>query len=176
MSLARIHQIDHARKEWECGKCGVKIEIGDPYLHFSVGFRGFKRVRCMKVSCFPDRATRESSLIGDVYSAMDDVDWGSLNSMDQFEEAMQGIADACDEVAQQYMDNPTYNGNDDLQEKVAVLEDISSQCSSWAPEQEEPDAGNYEGDVAEVFEDAVEEWLDNTREEAQEFVNGLETP
>jgi len=59
--MARVHHVKRSRKDQgKCGKCGDALAKGSAYRHFAPGFRGRKRVRCMKGGCSP----RPSDLTG----------------------------------------------------------------------------------------------------------------
>lgn len=102
MSLAKIQHVKSARKaQGKCEVDGTEINPGDPYKHYSVGFRGRKRVRC--VTCpDPRPSERESSLLADVYAAQESADVESITTTADAVEVIAEFSEAVREVAEQY--------------------------------------------------------------------------
>lgn len=166
MSVARVYTSKRTRKEWTCDKCGDKIPVGGSRRYYSVGFRGFERTRCVKPECMPLMSELESSLVADVYAAQEGVDLSTCNSLEDLQAALQEIADACEDVASQYEDNPMYEINYDLQERADMVRSAGDELSNWdgADLDEEPEEDTDEHD----------EWLNAARDSAQEAIDGME--
>lgn len=180
MGLAKVQYVKSARKaQGSCENCGVKIEVGDSYRHFAVGFRGFKRVRCTKPECTPTRAERESSLVSSIYDAQDSADFSECQSTDDINNVMEGIKAACEEVASQYEENPTFDNNNDLQERVDQINSAAESLDDWESsiDDEPTKDGDWNGkEDGKPFEEAHADWLDEAREAAQSAVNEMELP
>ena len=181
MSQARIYHTKVVRKDWTCGSCGAAIRKGiDGRISFAVGFRGREQTRCLKPECRPSRSTLESSAVAAVYDAMDSVDFSSCDSAEDFENAIEEIASACDEVADEYESNEMYEINYDLQERAETVRSAGDELRGWTPEGDEPEQDDFldedgEDDV-EAWEAAREQWLDEVRTSAQDAVDSMELP
>ena len=139
MSIARTYISKKVRKDWTCGKCRQPIRKGiDGRLSFAVGFRGYEQTRCLRPECKPTRSELESSAVATVYAAQDDIDYDSLQSVDDLTEARDSVVEACNEVAEEYSSNEMFDINEDLQERAQILEDAASELENWEPEGEEP--------------------------------------
>lgn len=169
MSLARIHTTKTVRKDWVCGKCGKTIKKGvDGRISFSVGFRGRERTRCTDTACYPTRAERESSMVADIYAAMDSVDYSKCNSLDDLTEAVGEVMEACEGVASEYESSEMFERNEDLQERAETLRRAAEDLEAWANDlEDEPDTED---------EDAHEAWLADAREAAENAVEEVELP
>lgn len=194
MSLARIYTTQKSRKVWTCSKCRTDLPVGSKVLSFSVGFRGVEQKRCAdKPSCAPTRAELESSQVATVYGAMDGIDWSSRETLDDLESAVQEVADACREVADEYESNEMYEINEQLQERASTLNDAADtlEGQDWkdglddepvledypvdAHAQDLPESSEEEYDE-DAFNDAHDEWLEAARTAAESFVNDVELP
>lgn len=181
MSLARIYVTKKSRKVWTCGKCRTELPIGSTVLSFAVGFRGVEQKRCDKPACYPTRAQRESSMVAEVYDAQDSFSPDEAQTLEDLETAVQEVADACSSVASQYQDNPMYDVNEDLQERVSTLEAAESDLGSWAdslesePEPEKPEDEMTPEELA-AFKAEHDEWIESARQAAREAVDGVELP
>lgn len=178
MSLARIYTTAKVRKDWTCEKCGAAIRKGiDGRISFAVGFRGYEHTRCTKAECRPTRSELESSAVGTVYAAQDDIDFSSLDSLDALTEARDSVVEAAREVASEYESNEMYEINYDLQERAETLNSAADELENWEPETDEPDEDDNEtwGDH-DSYEEAFEAWVDEARESLEGAVNDMELP
>jgi len=90
-----------------CSRCGVEIEVGDPYLFWTPGFRShYKVIRCMKPTCYPRPSERESSLMAEIMGAQESVEdslsGGGQESSSDFEELRDQVKEALESVIDQY--------------------------------------------------------------------------
>lgn len=178
MSVARIYTVKKTRKVWTCSKCLQEIPKGSPAINFAVGFRGRTQYRHDTPQCRPKTSELESSAVATVYAAMEEVDVEGLDSLDDISEAVQSVVDALEEVASEYEQNEMYEINEDLQERVSVLEDAASELGSWdASLDSEPEADDYHGPESESrYEEDHEVWLNEAKETAQDAINNIELP
>lgn len=177
MSQAKVHRAAKARKKWTCGKCGTEVQVGEPVLSFSVGFRGREQRRCDRPSCYPTRAERESSMTAPVYDAIDSADWSACQSLDDLQETLAEIAGVLNEVADEYEASEMYERNEDLQMRAETLREGVMTLESWDPGETEPvedDPKTWEGEP--TYEAAKEAWLENMREAAQQTADEVEVP
>lgn len=177
MSQAKVHRAAKARKKWTCGKCGVEVQVGEPVLSFSVGYRGREQRRCDKRECYPTRSERESSMVAPVYDAIDETDWTSIDNLEDLQGALNDIADTMREVAGEYENSEMFEKNEDLQERASLLNDAADTLESWEPNETEPNAEDPETwDEYADFDTAHEAWLQQARDEAQQTADEAETP
>jgi len=177
MSQAKVHRAAKARKVWTCGKCRATINVGEPVLSFSVGFRGREQRRCDKRECYPTRSERESSMIASVYDAIDETDWSSYDNLEDLQGALGDIAAAMREVASEYENSEMFEKNPDLQERAEVLNSAADDLENWQPNDDPPreeDPATWE--EYKSFEDAHEVWLQQMRDEAQQTADEAELP
>ena len=181
MSLAKVEQVKAARKpQGECESCGTEIKVGDPYLHFTVGFRStFKRVRCTAGPCHPRPSERESSKLAAVYAAQENAhdtirlltvegqDYDAF--IESIKEVMSGLADETREVVEEYRDaavDPNGNTfNSVAEERADTLEGAADEVENWDPDSDEPQDGESD-----------EEWVDAVKDEAYQAIDGMEMP
>lgn len=177
MSQAKVHRAAKARKVWTCGKCGTTINVGEPVLSYSVGFRGREQRRCDKASCYPTRAERESSQVASVYDVVDNLDWMGATSMEDLTDLIEQAAESMREVAQEYEQSEMYEKNPDLQERAEMLNAGADSLDGWEPNATEPTTDDPETwDEYASFEAAHEAWFDDARNEAQQTVDEVELP
>jgi len=151
MSLAKVNQIGRVRKPGKCGKCGQEVNVGDPAVRFSVGFRGFVQTRCTKTECYPKPSERESSLVSGVYAAQEDADLSTAGGLEDLETARDDVVTAIQEVAGEYENSEMFERNMDLQERAETLNSAADELEGWEPEQEEP----TEEDWKDAYPDCV---------------------
>jgi hypothetical protein len=183
MSVARVTTVAKARKaQRPCGKCRKEIKVGDPYLHFAVGFRGYKQVRCTDTACYPKVSERESSKIATIYAAQEDIDFSQLTDRDDIVAEVNQLADVIREIADEYREASTDdNGtvfNVDAEERADILDSAADECDSWEPSEEvEPCEAHTDkpDDTCDACIEA-EDVLERIRSEADDFINGLELP
>lgn len=181
MSQAKVHRAAKARKKWTCGKCGVEVQVGEPVLSYTVGFRGQERRRCDKPGCYPTRSERESSQVAPVYDAVDNANWNACENLDDLVATLNEIAEVMREVAQEYESSEMYEKNEDLQERAGMLNDSADTLEGWEPSEEQPEKdkpdedGSWFGGYLE-FEQARDAWFEQTRDEAQQTADEAEIP
>lgn len=177
MSQAKVHRAAKARKKWTCGKCGVEVQVGEPVLSFSVGFRGREQRRCDKRECYPTRSERESSMVAPVYDAIDEADWTTAETTEDLQGILQEIAGVMREVASDYENSEMFEKNEDLQERAEMLNSAADDLESWEPEDDEPDADDKSTwNDHPSHEDAWAAWFQDQSESAQQRANDAETP
>lgn len=177
MSLARITRVEKSRKEWVCGRCRGTILKGHPVLHYAVGFRGTQQHRCTKPSCYPKDSELESSMVSSVYAEIEGVDFDSMDTAEEAEQALRSVAEECAFVSSEYELNPMFDTNYELQERAAMLQDAESHLSSWSFDDDEPvedDASTW-GDAT-SYDEARETWVKAMRESAQNHLDEVELP
>lgn len=180
MSLAKVNRIGRVRKPGKCEKCGLEIEVGDPAVRFSVGFRGMTRTRCTKGECFPKPSERESSLVSSVYAAQEEADVESAGSLEELEQIRDDIATATREVAEEY--EYSESPSPDNEERAETLNSAADELENWQPEgDDEPDEDNeetwtYNGHDFEDYESAHDEWLLHARTSLEAAINEMELP
>ena len=180
MSLAKLSIIEKSRKEFECSKCGETIPKGSSTVRFSVGFRGRVQTR-HNPKCFPKPSERESSIIADIYAAQEDFDISGLETVDDITSAIGDVQSACDEVIQQYSDNPTYDGNDDLQERVSTIESARDELDQWESNIDVADPGEesemlWDEDSYESWQAHHDAYVEAMRDAANNAVDNMELP
>ena len=175
MSLAKIERVAKARKDQgTCEVCGTALPAGSPYKHYSVGFRGFKRKRC--VDCpDPKQSERESSKIAGVYAAQEEVDTSTITTIEDAKTVLSEFAEAVREVAQEYRD-----AADAVGAMGEEMEAAADTLESSADDVENTDLDEYAHDENgdEVGDDVTLEGsaLDDLRTAVQEAVDGIELP
>lgn len=172
MSMARV-TVTNARKTWTCGKCGATISPGEKRVSFKVGFRGRSQTRCDLISCYPTRGERESSLISEVFDAIDGISWAGISSGQEIREAVESVSEAIGNVLSQYEESPMFDRSDDLQERHDILTSAQTEVDQWEPQEEEPTGEDGEPDRNSP---AYETWLDETIEDARGMLDELELP
>jgi len=175
MSLAKIYTTKKSRKEWTCGKCGDKIPVGSKVISFTVGFRGKEQKRCEKISCFPLRSELESSLVSGAYAALEGVDLEGLDSLEEVQQALEEAAQGVDDVASEYEQNEMYDVNEDLQERVSILEAAAEELRNFEPDQSEPELDDFDGDE-ETYNAEYATFMESVREEAGNLLDEVELP
>lgn len=175
MSVARTYSVKKTRKAWTCTGCGGTIPVGSPAINFAVGFRGRTQYRHDTPTCRPKTSELESSAVSAVYAAQEAVDIDSLDSLEDISQAVQDVVEALEEVQQEYEQNEMYEINEDLQERVSVLESSADILGSWdASLDSEPERDDFAS--AEAFEEAHETWLGEVKETAQQAIDDIELP
>jgi hypothetical protein len=137
MSIARVTTVQKSRKPGKCEKCGIDLPVGSTYRHFKVGFRSrHVHKRCMASACSPKTSELESSMLSDVYAAMEDAEdqAGSVESVEDAQEILQVLADAIREVASAYEEASTNDDgvvfNTEAEERQQVLESAADDLES----------------------------------------------
>ena len=174
MSQARLYFTKKSRKVWNCSSCHEEIPVGSPVISFAVGFRGWEQKRCSKPGCYPTPSQRESSLVATVYAAQENADIASAGCLDDLYAIRDEIADACDEVADEYESNEMYDINYDLQERAEAIRSAGDELRNWEPENDEPEEDpEWDGDDDEP---SFEDWMEESRESLQEAINNMQLP
>jgi hypothetical protein len=163
MSVARVN-IQKARKAWTCNKCNRVIPVGQERRTWAVGFRGAKQNRCMDCPA-PQMSELESSMVSDVYAAIEGVDFDSAGRIEDLQAMIDDVIAAIDEVASDYESNEMFDKNYDLQERAEILQSASSELYGWADSLSEDDS-----------EGPFQTWLDEARQAAKDAVDNLELP
>ena len=200
MSIAKITRIDKVRKDWKCGKCGSLIRKDqDGRLSFTVGYRGLEHTRCLSIHCYPTLAERESSAVSRVYEAIEGINFGDIANLEGLYAARDAVAEACEEVAEEYETSEMFDISDHLEERVDMLRSAAQELWGWEPstegpeenpgecpecagrgEMDEDEEGNtYECDACEgcgVVDALHEPWLEDVQQELHDAVMDLELP
>lgn len=203
MSQARVYVTAKVRKDWTCGKCGAAIRKGiDGRRSFAVGFRGREQTRCMKPECTPTRGELESSAVAPVYDAIDGASFEGIDSVEDAKDILGEVRDAISEVVDEYESNEMFEINEQLQERVEILQAAADELDGWEfdGDQDPGDdeectecggsgtVGNDEGDEVDCTEcggtgylndpseQTREDWLQEVRDAAQEALDSLELP
>lgn len=181
MSQAKVYSVGAARKDQgKCGNCSTPILVGMPYRHFTVGFRSRnKQVRCMKSSCTPTRAQRESSRLSEIYEVIDAASFDDCETAEDIRGVLDEVAQAARDLAQEYADasvNPNTGAvfNADAEERGQNLEAYADELDSWdepGDEPEKPEDENDEIAMAE-YEEKYGEWLQEAKDSAQDVLDG----
>jgi ribosomal protein L37AE/L43A len=208
MSQARLYHTKKSRKVWTCSSCHEEIPVGSPVISFAVGFRGWEQKRCSKPGCYPTPSQRESSLVAGVYSAQESAEPNieSAGCLDDLYSIRDEVADACDEVADEYEGNEMYDINYDLQERAEAVRSAGDELRNWEPDEDEPQededqfqdekceecdgTGTTENDEAscthcdgtgyigerEDYDDEHDTWLEAAKESLREAISSMELP
>jgi hypothetical protein len=141
----RVTRVVKAQKEpGACGKCGKKIQKGDPYMWWKFRYGG-RRVRCP--NCPPSRADlTQNDVLGIVYDAQDtaQADVAAADSPDALQDAMIALAESIQEAmeaCQEKMDNiesgfghTEIQAYQDAEERQSSLEDWKGEAEGFSPE------------------------------------------
>jgi hypothetical protein len=182
--MARVATVDKARKSpGKCGKCGQEIPAGAGYRHWSPGFRGGKRIRCL--NCPTPRAseTTGNDKLATCYGAGEAVE----DALDAFQndgdiEALRGAVEEAAgqvrEAAEMYRESQqniedgfqhATSQSDELGEKADNLESKADEMESAASDLEEFefDEAGFEGDTSDPEglsdEDVQEEFTEEQK-------------
>lgn len=152
--MPRINRVKKCRKaQGACGKCGVEIKAGDPYIHWAFRYGG-RRVRCAKWECRPRRADLAQSKMGTVYAAQDAFSDGMTHtSADELKSAMETVEETVREVLEEYREADEAMGGHGG-ENAERADDLGS----WEPDERDED------------EETEEDWLDRINNDALEVV------
>jgi len=135
----------------------MKIKKGDPYIHWSPGFRGRKRVRCDERACYPRASERTANdKLARCYAAQENVEdamsaWVE-EDIEDLTGALESAATDIREVAEEYQEsastiNETAEGSpiaEECQEKAESLEEWASEIENLDSELEAY-SSEYEG-------------------------------
>lgn len=179
MSLARVYTTKGpVRKDGlKCGKCGRPIVKGqDRRITFAVGFRGREQTRCTDPGCHPALSERESSAVSAIYAAQESVDVSAIEAYDDFISARDDIVSTCEEVADEYENNEMYDVNSDLQERAEQVRSAGEELADWEPQDEAPDENDPETWAGVSYVDALDNWLEQTRDSLESAINDMDLP
>jgi hypothetical protein len=151
--MPRVTSVAKAQKEQgSCGKCGTKIETGQPYRWWKFRYGG-RRVRCMKPNCSP----RSSDLTGSdklsrCYAAGESIsdaidEFRKNKDIDDLRSTLEDAANEIREVGEEYRESASnvengMNGNrmpicDELEEKADNLDSKADEIEGVAGDLEE---------------------------------------
>jgi hypothetical protein len=192
--MARINRVKSARKpQGSCGRCGVAINPGDPYIHWSNratrAGRGWRRVRCTKQECFPRRSEymTTSDKLGQLMDAQDDAEAAidAAETVEDLEAALEDAAGVAHDVGEQYEESASnmeehFPGSyqvDEIREKSEMAESWAATLESGLDAEipDKPEAENY--DTEEDYDEAVEAYetaVEEARQEARDKVSECE--
>lgn len=147
--MARTTTVKAARKpQGNCGRCGKEIRKGDSYVHASPGFRSRKLVRCTDFDCRFRQSDLTTSKLSAIYAAQegaeDDIAALDADSTDKgtLEQILEAVADAADEVAQEYRDASDAwadgQGHEEWTDWAEECETYADDLRSVASDLEEP--------------------------------------
>jgi hypothetical protein len=132
--MPRVNVVAHARKpQGQCGKCGVKINKGDPYRWWKFRYGG-RRVRCMKAECSPRPSDLTSSdKISTLLAAAEDFTAELAQALDDLKSDLESSGDEAENVGSEYSDSASnvgeyFSGS----EQESNLEDMASSCEEWS--------------------------------------------
>lgn len=172
--MPRVNIIKKARKSpGKCGKCGCKIEAGQPYKHWSFrissgkAYISRKHIRCIKAECSPKQseltqsefysalyAIQETGFAGETFEALqserDDIA-GELNNLaseqdDKFNNMPEGLQQG--------------SSGQLLEERKEALESAASELES-ADIPDDPGEGEEPERSVEEVRDELTQILDN---------------
>lgn len=192
MSTAKVNVVKKARQDQgKCENCGAELKAGDGYLWFTVGFRSnWKHKRCLRSECFPRPSERESSKFASVMAAQEDFDEsvGGMYEVDEIEAAVQAVADALNELRDEYDEalGAWEYGNEQLQEKVDHYESQAYEVDGWTWDgtedwdrcdehyDEDPEFEEDGTPKCEACAEQREDWIEQVRDAARDVVNSIE--
>jgi len=179
--MPRVNAVNKCRKSpGVCGKCGVKIDVGQPYKYwaFMVGGRGGpKHIRCGKPECAPKPADlTQSEFWSAVYSLQETAFDGK--TPEDLESQRDEVAGEQEDKLSNMPDGLQQGASGELlQERADACREAQSNlegvdCSvDVEGEPEEPDAKDKE--AHEQWEKRHEEWLQEIRDELEAALNDI---
>lgn len=160
-------------KEIKCGRCGAKIEPGEQYFYFSVGFRGSKQIRCKLHS--PRQSELTGSKMSGAYAANEDLSTAlnTAGSPDDVGVALEEAGSAIEGVRDEYQESfdslpenfQNASTGEEIQEKIDGLTEYAEKLSEAADS-----ARSVSADPHDVEEPGV----DASEEERQDYEAALE--
>lgn len=160
--MPRVTFVKKAQKaQGQCGKCGVKIRIGDSCRWWKFRYGG-RRVRCAKTACAPKASDlTQSEFYSTLYSIQDSLEEAVANqSPDDMRAAadeLRGLGEECSDKRSNMPDSLQYSETGEL------LETRSDECSSRADEIES---------AADDLDNLTTDWEDYASEEGIEREEG----
>ncbi|KKK54272.1 hypothetical protein LCGC14_3086400 [marine sediment metagenome] len=193
--MARVTQVQHARKENRCGKCGTPILVGDPYRHASprahLATAGIKMVRCIKATCAFKTSDLTTSKMSGVYATQEDLQLAIdgdftpadvLNSLQEAAEAVRAVGKEYREGATNIEDgfgHETMQSQemtekaDALDEYADALENVSLDDADEFDELESETQGLEDEDRLGEIEDRQQEIRENVASTVEDAINEL---
>lgn len=175
----RVHYVGKARAARtprRCISCGHEVQPGEPYKRAEPRY-GPMLIWC--ASCTPRASQMTSSKLSTVYAAQEDFasEIEGLDNAADIEAALVTVAEAAEEVAQEYQESidampeglqegPTA---EEMREKIDLLEGYAQDLQAWSPDEDDP----REDDEEDPSEEDVETYLDTIRSSAQDAVDAL---
>lgn len=184
--MPRVNRIQKCRKSpGKCGKCGIEIKPGDPYLFwaFNPRFGGGKHIRCTKLDCGPKPSELTSSAylgaIADIQNrempgnTADELESGIEDIKNEIEQLRDEQQEKRDNMPESLQDSPT---GEMLGERADACDSAISDLESIdledlrQHEEEEPTRGDpqwleanpepqrQEGETDEHFQARYETW------------------
>lgn len=184
--MPKVTIVEKARKApGSCGRCGSKIEPGQPYKHWSFRYGG-KHIRCTKSECAPRASDLTSNdKLSTLYAAgenFDDsvVDWDGEDG-DDLKSMLQEYADEVRSVAEMYEES-AQNIEDGFQHETSQSEEqrgYAEELNSFADDieaiQYDIDDWNEEDARAEVLmELSLDEVETLTADQEEDVKNALD--
>jgi hypothetical protein len=171
--MARVTTVPKCRKPQTCGKCGEVIPVGDGYRHATPGFRGRRKVRCMKPGCMFRQSDLTTSNMSGAYAAIEGLEdeIPLVESLDDMTAAMATAAEGLREVAEMYDEASQAwgdNGHEEWDEKRDTLNDAADELENFQWEPEDGDTVSDEDDTL------TEQGIDALRAAAEEHVGGVD--
>lgn len=176
----RVHYVGKARAARtprRCISCGHEVQPGESYKRAEPRY-GPVLIWCH--SCSPRPSQMTSSKLSAVYAAQEDFasEIGSLDNATDIEAALATVAEAAEEVAQEYQDSidampeslqegPT---GEEMREKIDALEEYAQDLQAWSSDDDDP----REDDEEDPSEDDIETYLESMRSSAQDAVDSLD--
>lgn len=171
-----------AGKEIKCGRCGEKIQPGEKYFYFSVGFRGNKQIRCTKHH--PRQSELTGSKMSGAYAANESIE-DTLNdpkvTIEDIASTLETAASDIESVRDEYQDSydslpenfqngeqgETMQTNidglteyaDALNEKASEVRELESSSEEPAEDDSEAESPAEDDDLLQQAKDLAEEVL-----------------
>lgn len=156
--MPRVTFVKKAQKApGQCGKCGIKIKVGDSYRWWKFRYGG-KRVRCDKAECAPRASDlTQSEFYSTLYSIQDSLEEAisnqSADDMRSAAEELRSLGEECSDKRSNMPDSLQYSETGEL------LETRSDECSSRADEIES---------AADEMDDLTTDWEEYAEEQSIE--------
>lgn len=187
--MARVTTVTKSRTDQgTCGRCGAPLPAGTGYRWAQPGFRGRKLVRCTSSTCYFRQSELTTSHLSTVYAAQEDLqeaidawdgeDVDDLKSaLDDAAEAAQEGYDAYDEANSEWESTSGAENEEWVERRDSIetwqeaLRDVDFEDK---PEPEEPDEDVGADEAKAEHEEAIENWVDECRQKAQDACDELE--
>lgn len=184
----------------KCGKCGQPIEVGQPYLWYTVGFRGYPQYR--HINHQPKPSELESSRVADIIAAIEDAQ-DQIDNIDadnrddaesQAQEILQSVQDVIDEVKEEYAEADRAMGDSQATQAYERYETLdANDLGSFSLQASDPEGcgdawkGDSDDDADADDHDEpqdgcdecrakLDEWQDEVRQEVRDALEEVELP